>query len=183
MKNLSFVCIALALSINACKKSDADKAGNTAPMAKGAPATEPVSASPPPAAAKLVSIDLSAGGDDWKGLTIMVPEGAALKPGSMINDVTNGGNFQLELYTGKTDLAARKKEITANDINKFKAFTTDSADALVFESAVMDPEVHFVANVKVGAKEFFCEDKKGKIHSAADIAAMYKACQSIAAAK
>ncbi len=199
MKKLTVLFLALSLSAFAgCKKDEAkkdDKKAATKPTDKGdkggdkmAPdkaGTPDKAPTPPPAAeVKLVSIDLTPGGDDWKGMTIMAPEGATVKAGPLAVEVQKGDHFFIEVNNSKADIAARKKEIQENDVNKLKSFTTDSPDALVYESQVMDKgEFHFVGNVKVGDKDFYCEDSKGPVYTADDVAAMWKSCQSLAAAK
>ena len=61
-----------------CKK-DGDKKPATAPTATAPGSAAPTPAPAVPAApAKMVEIDLSPGGDDFKGLVISVPEGAKL---------------------------------------------------------------------------------------------------------
>ena len=76
--------IALGCSLVAavgCKK-DGDKKPATAPAATApggaAPAPTPVAPAAPAAPAKMVEIDLTPGGDDFKGLIISAPEGAKL---------------------------------------------------------------------------------------------------------
>ena len=76
--------IALGCSLVAavgCKK-DGDKKPASASSAPGAaataPAPTPVAPAAPAAPAKMVEIDLSPSGEDFKGLVISVPEGAKL---------------------------------------------------------------------------------------------------------
>ncbi len=187
MNKLSTVVLALALasSSTACKKKeDAGNKGAGDQPASGKPAADkPAADKPadPPAPPKLASLDLSAVGEDWKGWTIMAPEGATAKESFGAAEVAAGASFQLELRTAKGDVAAIKKEIQANDINKLKQFVVDTPDALLYESEVMGKnEFHLYGNVKVGDKEFNCEDVKGPQFTQADAEAMWKACASLA---
>lgn len=114
--------------------------------------------------------------------TLQAPEGAkaADEFGAVV--VSAGESFQLQVGTGATDLAARKKEIEGNTVNKLKSFVTDTATELVYETEVMGkPEFHFVANVELGDAKYNCEDKKGQAFTKADIDAMLAACKSLEA--
>ena len=135
-------------------------------------------AAPP---AKLVEIDASPAGEDYKGWKVMAPEGATAKDDFGALAVTDGKGFQLEVHGGAVDMAARKKEIEANDVNKLKRFITDAPDTLVYES---DPgmggiQVHFLAAIKVGDADYSCENTKGPVYDKAQIDAMLAACKSI----
>ena len=138
-------------------------------------------AGPVAAAAKLVTLDASAAGEEYKGWTLTAPEGAVAKEDFGALAVTDGKGFQLEVHGGTVDMAARKKEIEANDVNKLKRFITDAPDTLVYES---DPgmggvQVHFLAAVKVGDADYSCENTKGPTYNKAQIDAMLAACRSI----
>ena len=116
--------------------------------------------------------------------SLKAPEGAKVAEDLGAYTVKAGENFQLELHTGAADLAARKKEIEDNTVNKLKSFLTESDSALVYETEVMgQSEFHFVANVSVDDAKYHCEDTKGKAYAKADIDAMLQSCQSIAAAE
>lgn len=114
--------------------------------------------------------------------TLKAPEGAKVAEDLGAYTVKAGENFQLELHTGAADLAARKKEIEDNTVNKLKAFVTESDTALLYETEVMgQSEFHFVANVSVDDAKYHCEDTKGKAYARADIDAMLQSCQSLTA--
>ena len=65
-------------------------------------------------------------------------------------------------------------------MNVLKKFHIETADELLYESAVMGPEFHLVANVKMGDDIYSCEDVKGPTFTKADAEAMLKACHSLA---
>ncbi|MSP62918.1 MAG: hypothetical protein EXR72_21805 [Myxococcales bacterium] len=160
---------ALAVGAVACKKEETVE--KTVEQVVEAKALAPAAAAPiapaqpvaaPAAVAAAGPLDVSSAGDDWKGFTLAAPAGATAKGGLLGLEVKQGDGFHLEMSTGKSDLAARKKEIQGNDINKLKRFLTDSKDALVYETEVMGTsEFHFAAHVKAGGKDFHCEDSKG----------------------
>jgi hypothetical protein len=114
--------------------------------------------------------------------TLEAPEGAkaADEFGAVV--VSAGESFQLQVNGSATDLAARKKEIEGNTVNKLKAFVTDTPTELVYETEVMGkPEFHFVANVELDGAKYHCEDKKGQAFTKADVDAMLAACKSLKA--
>lgn len=160
-----------------CKKGD-DGGGGGGGSAETA--AKPVT---PTAPAKLVPVDISVGGEAFQGLTVQAPEGATAKESFGAVEVHAGDGFALEIHVDASDLAGRKKEIEANDINKLKRWVTDTADEQVYESEVMGKsQYHFNANVKVGDRAFNCENVKGGADKTLEqTQAMLASCKSIAA--
>jgi len=93
---------------------------------------------------------------------------------------SSAAKFQLQVSKTKADIEGWKKDIKANDVNVLKKFHIETADELLYESAVMGPEFHLVANVKMGDDIYSCEDVKGPTFTKADAEAMLKACHSLA---
>ena len=155
------------------KAGDAKEAGGDAK----ADAKEDAKAAEPAAEVKLAELSLEDAGVDVK---LQAPEGAKAAEEFGAYTVKAGETFQLEIHTGAADLAARKKEIEENTVNKLKKFHTESDTALVYETEVMGKtEFHFVANVEVDGAKYNCEDTKGKGYTQADVEAMHKACTSM----
>lgn len=147
--------------------------------AKPADAKEDAEAAEPAAEVKLAELNLEDTGLDVK---LQAPEGAKAAEEFGAYTVKAGETFQLEIHTGAADLAARKKEIEDNTVNKLEKFHTESDAALVYETEVMGKtEFHFVANVELDGAKYNCEDTKGKAYTQADVEAMHKACTSMAA--
>jgi hypothetical protein len=94
--------------------------------------------------------------------------------------VSTGDAFHLEVRTTPVDLARWKASVSTNTVNKLHKFVVESAEVLLYESQVLQPEFHFVANVKVGNKTFSCEDSKGPLYTQQQAETMLKACQSLA---
>ena len=137
----------------------------------------------PQAGPKLVPLDLSKASGSFP-VIMQAPEGATAADdfGSVL--VKKGANFQVEVSSSAKDLAALKKEITANTLNKFKKFYVETADALLYESTLMGKsEFHFVANAKVGGTTYGAEDTKGPVYTKADAELMLKCFQTLAAKK
>jgi len=159
------------------KKADA-KAADTKLADADVKAADP--APTPAAEVKLVSVDLASVGPDWAGWSVMAPEGVTAKESFGAAQLSNGTTFNLDIRTDKGDVAAFKKEIGENDVNKVKQFVVDTPDALLYESEVMGQnEFHLYGNVTVGDKTFNCEDVKGPRHMQADAEAMWKTCTSL----
>jgi len=177
MRNTLLFTLFIAAAAVGCKDKKKDGEGGT-PVAGegggggGAPATPP---------AKMVELDASSAGEAYAGWKLQAPEGATAKEDFGALLVSDGKGFQLEVHEG-ADLAARKKEIEANDVNKLKGFVTDKPDVLLYKS---DPGIggvqhHFLATVKVGGADYSCENAKGATnYTQAQCEAMIAACQSI----
>ena len=158
-------------------KKAGDKAGDKKAADGGgdAKADEPAPAKP----VKLAELSLEDAGMDAK---LQAPEGAKVAEEFGAYTVKAGDAFQLEVHTGEADLAARKKEIEGNTVNKLKSFHTESDTALLYETEVMGKtEFHFVSNKEVDGAKYHCEDTKGKAYTKADVEAMLAACNSLAA--
>lgn len=188
MNKLSILAlVSICALAGACKKKeDGDKAptagtGTATGAATGA-ATATAAPTPPPAApVAMAPLDLSPVGEDWAGWTVQAPAGATVKESFGAAQITAGPSFNLDIRADKGDVAAFKKEIEGNDINKVKRFVVDTPDAILYESVVMDQnEFHLYGNVTVGDKTFNCEDVKGPRHMQADAEAMWKTCTSLA---
>lgn len=163
------------------KKADAkkkdDKKGDEKADAKADGGAEAKAEAKPAAPVKLADLSLEDAGLDG---ILQAPEGAKASEdfGSFV--VQAGESFQLQINTGAADLAARKKEIEGNTVNKLKSFVTESETELVYETEVMGKaEFHFVANVEVDGAKYNCEDKKGQAFAKADVDAMLAACKSL----
>ncbi len=170
MIRISIVLAALLLTPACKKKEGADPAAKTGEADK--PAAAP--------AAKLVELDASSAGEHFKGWKLQAPEGATAKEDFGALAVKAGDGFQLEVNSGAVDMAARKKEIAANDVNKLKRYVVEAPDTVIYESEVMDKsEFHFLAAIKIGGEDWSCENAKGPIYTQAQIQAMVDACKSI----
>jgi hypothetical protein len=87
----------------------------------------------------------------------------------------------MEVHSGSADIANRKKEIEGNDVNTFKRYITDSPDVVVYESdpGIGGKQVHFIAAIKVGDADHYCENSKGPTYTQAQTEAMVASCKSI----
>jgi len=173
MSNKIVFSLVIALAAAGCSK-DKNKEGGGGGGGGGGGAAK----APP---VKMVELDASSAGEAYAGWKLMAPEGAVAKEDFGALAVKAGDGFQLEVNSGAIDMAARKKEIESNDVNKLKRYVSDTPDAIVYESDVgMGPtQFHFLASVKVGDEEFSCENTKGPVYTQAQIEAMLESCRSI----
>jgi hypothetical protein len=162
------------------KKDDAKgvpKGDVKAPEGDAKADADPKADATPAAPVKLAALSLE---DADLDATIQAPEGAKATAEFGAVLVGAGETFQLQINSNHADLAASKKEIEGNTVNKLKSFVTDSATELVYESEVMGKgEFHFLANVEVEGAKYNCEDKKGQAFTKADVDAMLAACKSL----
>jgi hypothetical protein len=146
----------------------------------GASYSSPAAASPQ-ADVKLVSVDLSKASASFP-VVMMAPEEATAADDFGTALVKKGAIFQVEVSWSAKDIAALKKEILANTLNKLKKFYVETADALLYESTLMGKsEFHFVANVKVGNSTYGAEDTKGPVYTKANVELMLKCFQTLKA--
>jgi len=181
MRKVLFIVVIAAAAVGC--KDNKKKGGGESGGGGGAPVGgEP--AKPAAPAAKLVEIDASGAGEAYAGWKVQAPEGSTAKEDFGALLVSDGKGFQLEVHDGPVDMPARKKEIEANDINKFKRYVTDKPDMVVYESDLgMGPnpkQFHFIATVKVGDTEYYCENAKGATtYTQPQVETMAASCQSI----
>lgn len=166
----------------AAKKDGADKGGADKGEAgkaavKAADGGDAKVEAKPAAPVKLAELSMEDAGLDAK---LQAPDGAKAAEDLGAFVVTAGESFQLQINTGAADLAASKKEIEGNTVNKLKSFVTESETELVYETEVAGkPEFHFVMNLELDGAKYNCEDKKGQAFTRADIDAMVAACKSL----
>ena len=173
MRKLLFVVFVAAAAVGCKDKKKEGEGGGGGGGGGGAPATPP---------AKLVELDASAAGEAYAGWKVQAPEGSTAKEDFGALLVSDGKGFQLEVHEGPLDMAGRKKEIESNDVNKLKKYIVDKPDAILYSS---DPGIggvqhHFLATVKVGDQEYYCENAKGATnYTQAQCETMIASCQSI----
>lgn len=73
-------------------------------------------------------------------------------------DIKVGKNFAISINEQPADLELRKKDIKEDEVNKFKSFIAEDPNGIFWESAIMQPEYHFIMNQKVGNAEYSFED-------------------------
>jgi hypothetical protein len=75
-------------------------------------------------------------------------------------DIKVGNTFAISINEQPADMELRKKDIKEDEINKFKSFVKEEPNAIMWESAITDPEFHFLINQKVGNSEYSFEDTR-----------------------
>jgi hypothetical protein len=189
--SLAFVG-ALALGCNS-NKSDMPAAPAAKPIAvEPAPAPEPVVATiplPVPVANPSINpngmpVDLSAGGDAFKGVTIVAPRDAVVEKtdqGVMVRG-TDGAlpSFQVVLRPGQLDIAARKNTIQADQVTRLEQIAVNEPSALLYQASLGGIEQwHVAVDVSTEGKDFSCEDVHGASYTQENAQAMLDACKSL----
>lgn len=97
-------------------------------------------------------------------------------------DIKVGKNFAVSIYEQAADLALRKTDLKEDEVNKLTGFIAEEPTALMWESAITDPEFHFVVNQKVGNGEYSFEDirdPEAALLSKEAIKKMFESCKNI----
>lgn len=97
-------------------------------------------------------------------------------------DITVGPNFAVSISEQAEDIAAKKKEISEDEVNKLKSFMTDEPTAILWESAITEPEFHFIINQKIGNSDYNIQDVRtteGKPYSKEAIQKMFDSAKNI----
>ena len=80
-------------------------------------------------------------------------------------EIKVGKEFQISVSAGEGDMALAKSDVAGNDVNKFKRYVVDEPEAILYESAITEPEFHFYSVIKVGDASYVVEDIKGEMFS------------------
>lgn len=106
------------------------------------------------------TLDLSRYG---KPFSIFVPDTSAAKlevieqaSGSL--DIKVGKNFAISINEQAADIELRKTDIKEDEVNKLKSFIVEEPTAIMWESEITEPEIHFIVNKKIGNAEYSFED-------------------------
>jgi hypothetical protein len=122
-----------------------------------------------------------------KPFVIFVPDTTAAKltvseqPSGAL-DIIVGRNFAVSINEQAADLELRKTDIRNDEVNKLKNMVKEEPGGIIWESAITEPEYHFILNKKVGNSEYSFEDVKDGEHGGfrkEAVEKMYESCNSI----
>ena len=134
IRSILFIALA-SLSATACSKKDGGSGGNEAPKSTEAMKTaEPAAAPAPSAAATESVVDLSPGGEKWKGWAIKGPADAKVTDNGAGGVGIVFGSFSFEMTQGDLEIALSKDGLKSGlEFSKGKAtFTVDKPDAIEY---------------------------------------------------
>lgn len=139
---------------------------------------------PPPEG--MCSIELSKYG---KPFSVFVPDTSKhplniIEEGSGALIVKAGNGFAISITEEAADLQLKRTDIESDEINKFKAFTVNEPEAILWESAITEPEYHFVLNMKVAGRDFCFQDvqnMESKALGKSSMQMMFNNCKAIQA--
>jgi hypothetical protein len=72
--------------------------------------------------------------------------------------VKAGSSFAISISEETADLQLKRMDIESDEINKFSAYLVNEPNAILWESAITEPEYHFVLNAKVAGRDFSFQD-------------------------
>ncbi len=129
----------------------------------------------------MMKIDLKINGNS---LSIVVPDSTVGKLEIVeqswgATEVIVGKKFQLSISEGKGDITLKKSDITSDEINKVQRFIVDEPNTLVWESSIIDPEVHFYTVEKIGPVFYLIEDIANDHFIESEIQQMLTSAKSI----
>lgn len=97
--------------------------------------------------------------------------------------VKAGKNFNLEIFPGDGNMAAKKQEIEGNLVFK-STYIIDEPDFILYTSEIEDAGIkqyHFYAIIKLGTSSYEIEDIKGEDYTETGIKKMMEAAKSLRA--
>jgi len=137
-----------------------------------------------PAPDGMCAVELSKYG---KPFSIFVPDTSknpfhVTEEGSGALIVKAGSTFAISITEETNDLQLKRTDIETDEINKFTAYIVNEPNAILWESAITEPEYHFVLNTKVAGREFSFQDAQNtesKAPGKMSVELMFNNCKSI----
>ena len=126
----------------------------------------------------LVDLDCSS----IEGFPVLTKAPAAVKAVEQYGSVkiSNGAKFQMELNSVYDySVAAAKKEIEANDINKLKKYVVDEPNGIIYQTEVMGQiQYHFMYFLIGEEESFYFQNVKGPTYDLESTKVMYNAAKA-----
>jgi hypothetical protein len=126
----------------------------------------------------LVDLDCST----IEGFEILTKAPAGVKAVEQYGSVkiSNGAKFQMELNSVfDYSIAAAKKEIEANDINKLKKYVIDEPNGIIYQTEVMGQTQYHFMYFLIGEEEsFYFQNVKGPTYDLESTKVMYNAAKA-----
>ncbi len=108
----------------------------------------------------MCSIELSKYG---KPFSLFVPDTSKhplsiTEEGSGALIIKAGSAFAISISEEAADLQLKRADIESDEVNKFTAYIVNEPNAIFWESAIIEPEYHFVLNTRVAERDFSFQD-------------------------
>ena len=129
-------------------------------------------------------LDLSTHG---KPIAIFVPD-TSKNPLQVNEDASGalniicGPSFAISIYEQPADLEMKRSDIKSDEVNKFTAYIVDEPGSIFWESAITEPEFHFLMNVKIAGQEYSfqdIQDPERKLPGKTAVQKMFDACKNV----
>ncbi|HQQ93370.1 MAG TPA: hypothetical protein PLQ93_02350 [Bacteroidia bacterium] len=104
-------------------------------------------------------------------------------PSGALN-IMAGNAFALSIYEQSADLDMKRSDIKSDEVNKLTSFLTDEPNAIFWESAITEPEYHFLMNLKIAGQDYSFQDLLRpdiKAPGKAAVQKMFDACKQAVA--
>lgn len=124
-----------------------------------------------------------------KPFSILVPD-TSKNPLSITEEASGalivkaGKSFGLSIFEEQADLALKREDLKADEVNRLTAFISEEPNALFWESSITEPEFHFLVNASVGGRDFSfqdLQDPEAKLPGKASVQKMFESCKNIKA--
>lgn len=86
--------------------------------------------------------------------------------------IVSGKGFGINVYDGYSNMDIKRSDIESDEVNRLGRFLKNDSTALFWESAITDPEYHFVINRFVHAGEYSFADAQPGTYSESEVARM-----------
>ncbi len=130
--------------------------------------------------AQIPLVDLDCSSIEGFPVLTKAPEGvkAVEQYGSV--KISNGAKFQMELNSVYDySIAAAKKEIEANDINKLKKYIIDEPNGIIYQTEVMGQiQYHFMYFLIGEEESFYFQNIKGPTYDLESIKVMFNTAKA-----
>jgi hypothetical protein len=97
-------------------------------------------------------------------------------------EITVGKNFAVAISEQAEDLEFKKAELKGDEVNKLSSFILEEPTAIMWESAITEPEFHFIINHKIGNADYNVQDirtSEGKPYIKEAIQKMFDSAKNI----
>lgn len=96
--------------------------------------------------------------------------------------IKSGNGFAISITEETADLQLKRTDVESDEINKFKTYIVNEPNAIFWESAITEPEYHFIINSKIAGRAFCFQDVSStetKPPGKSSVQMMFNNCQSI----
>jgi hypothetical protein len=97
-------------------------------------------------------------------------------------EITIGKNFAIAISEQAEDIELKKADLKDDEVNKLTSYIVEEPTAILWESAITEPEFHFIINHTIGGGEYNIQDIRttdGKPYGKEIIQKMFDSAKNI----